>query len=73
MTIRRKFFLAFGLILATSIAGLVINGVIALRQFKLTEDVARVSAVVSEEQIPFIETTKNLQLDIARIQGLFTD
>ncbi|MGE5547188.1 MAG: methyl-accepting chemotaxis protein [Solirubrobacterales bacterium] len=73
MTIRRKFILAFGLILVTSIAGLVVNGFIALRQFTLTADVGRISAVVSEEQIPFIETVKNLQLDIVRIQGIYSD
>ena len=71
MTIRRKFFLAFGLILATSVAGLVVNGLIALRQFALTAEVGRVSAVLSEEEIPFLETVKNLQLDIARVRSAY--
>ncbi|MEW5728515.1 MAG: methyl-accepting chemotaxis protein [Pseudomonadota bacterium] len=73
MTIRRKFFLAFGLIFATSVAGLVVNGLIALRQFDLTAEVGRVSAVVSEEQIPFLETVKNLQLDIAHVRAAYVE
>jgi methyl-accepting chemotaxis protein len=73
MTIRRKFFIAFALILVTSLASLAINGLVALKQFRLTGDMARVSEVVAQEHIPLIELIKNIQLDVARVQGVLTD
>ncbi|MBC7907339.1 MAG: methyl-accepting chemotaxis protein, partial [Rhodospirillaceae bacterium] len=73
MTIRRKFFIAFGLILVTSLASLAVNGLVALQQFRLTGDMARVSEVVAQEHIPLIELIKDLQLDVTRVQEIFSD
>ncbi|NFV80668.1 methyl-accepting chemotaxis protein [Magnetospirillum aberrantis] len=73
MTIRRKFFIAFALILVTSLASLAVNGLVALKQFRLTGDMAHVSEVVAQEHIPLIELIKNIQLDVARVQGILTD
>ena len=73
MTIRRKFFIAFALILITSLASLAVNGMVALKQFRLTGDMARVSEVVAQEHIPLIEVIKDLQLDVTRVQEIFTD
>ncbi|MCR6633170.1 MAG: methyl-accepting chemotaxis protein [Magnetospirillum sp.] len=73
MTIRRKFFFAFALILVTSLASLAINGLVALKQFRLTGDMAAVSEVVAQEHIPLIELIKNIQLDVARLQSVVTD
>ena len=73
MTIRRKFFIAFALILITSLASLAVNGLVALKQFRLTGDMAHVSEVVAQEHIPLIELAKNIQLDVARVQAVVTD
>jgi methyl-accepting chemotaxis protein len=73
MTIRRKFFIAFALILVTSLASLAVNGLVALKQFRLTGDMAKVSEVVAQEHIPLIELIKNIQLDVARVQAVLTD
>jgi methyl-accepting chemotaxis protein len=73
MTIRRKFFIAFALILVTSLASLAVNGLVALKQFRLTGDMAKVSEVVAQEHIPLIELIKNIQLDVARVQSVLTD
>src|SRR5512145_1956266 len=73
MTIRRKFFIAFALILITSVASLAINGLVALKQFRLTGDMAHVSEVVAQEHIPLIELIKNIQLDVSRVQAVLAD
>ncbi|HLO78849.1 MAG TPA: methyl-accepting chemotaxis protein [Magnetospirillum sp.] len=73
MTIRRKFFIALVLIMITSFASLAINGLVALRQFRLTADMAHVSEVVAQEHLPLIEFIKNIQLDVARVQAVVTD
>jgi|AGTN01.3.fsa_nt_gi Methyl-accepting chemotaxis protein len=73
MTIRRKFFIAFALILITSLASLAVNSLVALKQFRLSGDMAGVSEVVAQEHIPLIELIKNIQLDVSKIQALFTD
>ena len=71
MTIRRKFFIAFVLILITSLTSMAINGLVALKQFDLTGKMADISRTVAEEHIPLTETIKNVQLDIARINGIY--
>ncbi|MBC7950972.1 MAG: HAMP domain-containing protein [Rhodospirillaceae bacterium] len=72
MTIRRKFFIAFALILVSSLASLAVNGLVALKQFRLTGEMARVSEVVAQEHIPLIELIKDLQLDVTRVQEIFS-
>ncbi len=73
MTIRRKFLAAFALILVTSLASLAVNGLVALQQFRLTGDMAAVSATVAEEHIPMIELIKDIQLDVERVQAIYKD
>jgi len=73
MTIRRKFFIAFALILVTSLASLAVNGLVALKQFRLTGDMAHVSEVVAQEHLPLVEVIKNLQLDMSRMQAVVAD
>jgi len=73
MTIRRKFFIAFALILITSLASLAVNGLVALKQFRLTGEMAHISEVVAQEHIPLIELAKNIQLDVARVQAVVSD
>ncbi|MGE5517828.1 MAG: methyl-accepting chemotaxis protein [Bacteroidota bacterium] len=73
MTIRRKFFIAFALILVTSLASMAINGLVALTQFRLTGEMAHVSEVVAQEHIPLIELIKDIQLDVAQVQSVLTD
>jgi methyl-accepting chemotaxis protein len=69
MTIRRKFFIAFIAIVLTSVVTLVVNGLIALGQIDLTQRMGEVGRVIAEEQIPLIETIKDIQLDVAEIRG----
>ncbi|MBI2235930.1 MAG: methyl-accepting chemotaxis protein [Magnetospirillum sp.] len=70
MSIRRKFFGAFGAIIITAIVTLVVNGFIALREIELAERMGEVGRVIAEEQIPLVETIKDIQLDVAEIRGV---
>jgi methyl-accepting chemotaxis protein len=73
MSIRRKFFLAFAVILATSLASLAINGLLALKQFRLTGEMGRVSEVIAQEHLPLIELIKTIHIDVLNVQAIFTD
>jgi methyl-accepting chemotaxis protein len=70
LSIRIKFFIAFGAIICTAVATLVINGLVALREIELTEQMGEISRVIAEEQIPLITTIKDIQLDVATIRGV---
>ena len=52
---------------------LVVNGVIALREIELAEQMGEVGRVIAEEQIPLIETIKDIQLDVAEIRGVLAE
>ncbi|HTH16694.1 MAG TPA: methyl-accepting chemotaxis protein [Magnetospirillum sp.] len=45
----------------------------ALKQFRLTGDMAGVSEVVAQEHLPLIEVIKNIQLDVSRVQAVLID
>ena len=73
MSLRRKFFLAFALILATSLAGMTVNGLMALKLFRLNTEMEVTTSAVSEQFLPLMELIKNVEIDILRVQAAYTD
>ncbi|KAF0222333.1 MAG: putative Methyl-accepting chemotaxis protein [Rhodospirillaceae bacterium] len=70
---RRKFFLAFAVILVASLAGMTVNGLMALKLFRLNHQMEATTSAVSEQYLPLIEQIKNIEIDILRVQGILVD
>ena len=73
MSLRRKFFLAFAIILLASLVGMAINGLMALKLFSLNKQMEVTTSAVSEQYLPLLELIKNLEIDILQVQGALTD
>ncbi|WP_291720918.1 methyl-accepting chemotaxis protein [Magnetospirillum sp. 64-120] len=73
MSMRRKFFLAFALILVVNLAGMAVNGAMALRLFDLNHKMEGTTSAVTERYLPLIELIKNIEIDILRTQATLTD
>ncbi|MBR9972531.1 methyl-accepting chemotaxis protein [Magnetospirillum sulfuroxidans] len=73
MSMRRKFFLAFAVILIASLAGMAINGWMALKLFRLNHQMEATTSSVTEQYLPLIELIKDIEIDLLRIQGTLTD
>nr|CAM77112.1 Methyl-accepting chemotaxis protein [Magnetospirillum gryphiswaldense MSR-1] len=73
MSMRRKFFLAFAVILVASLAGMTANGLMALKLFRLNHQMEATTSAVSEQYLPLIEQIKNIEIDILRVQGILVD
>ncbi|MGE4278433.1 MAG: methyl-accepting chemotaxis protein [Magnetospirillum sp.] len=70
---RRKFFVAFALILVVNLAGMAVNGAMALRLFDLNHKMETTTSAVTERYLPLIELIKNIEIDILRTQAILTD
>ncbi|MCA1907310.1 MAG: methyl-accepting chemotaxis protein [Magnetospirillum sp.] len=73
MSMRRKFFLAFALVLAVNLAGMAVNGAMALRLFDLNRKMDVTTSAVTERYLPLIELIKNIEIDILRTQAILAD